>query len=157
MARQLKSWNSWGVCCGCVFSSTYGALTAKIQSPQVDWPRFVTGDIVVLWNSQTFISAVKTFHRKWPSILICSQLSDRRSKHCPHSEKYRVTETLRSILIIRSSRMFKVFKWFTAPARQNTQTVIATTQEQLLSFRSRFRCCIQNLTNVRIHVYYQTN
>lgn len=116
--RQLKSWNSRHVCHGArVFSSTYGALTAKIYSPQVHWPCFVTRDIVVLWNSQTFISAVKTFHRKWLCVLICRQLSARKGKQQtkgPHLKKNQVTETPRNILIMGSLWTLNVFKWFTA-------------------------------------------
>lgn len=37
----------------------------------------------VHWNLQTFILPVKTFHRKWPGVLICRQSSAGESKHWP--------------------------------------------------------------------------
>lgn len=70
----------------------------------MDWPRFVTGDVAALWNSQTFISVVKTFQRKRLRVLICHQLSAAPRQHCPRLKKYRVTETLRNILITQSWR-----------------------------------------------------
>lgn len=99
----------------------------------MDWPPFVTRDRVVLWNSQTFISVVKTFHRKWLSVLICCQLSAKKSKHKakgPHLKKYRVTAKLRTILIIRG---YMKLKWFTVQVLKR-QTLGMGTQFTVLFY-----------------------
>lgn len=117
---QLKSWNSGCYNAACVFFPL-----PKISSPQVDWPRFVTGDVVVLRNPQTFISEVKTFHgerlpRLDPAV---SHLQTPKRK-----EKRGETETLGNVLIVWRSQMLNAFRRFQAPETVRDQTVAKNQQ-----------------------------